>query len=337
MPVSLLPLGDATSRHELLILFEKWKVQDLNPADLIPSIYINCMIHALVIIYHWSSTFFHPLSPSSAPLAGQADDGCRQAGEGQGQVVQPRGWNTSNITELFTVLQYVYMSSKDDWKLYWFSRKRIKCAADCWMSSIWKDTDGPRNLFSGAWPWLHEAIMEMKRQERDLRVKETFSKRRSREKTIRMVYGSKSLIPEQIRGEQKTIVRIVRMTNVRVHLFTFQLSRHVDLTLFWFILFCHWRRASSAWWMCVCGRVTLSGIGLCLAHSSSLKLYHQGFQTAVDSTCGCSPLRQEFFQGSSRFYRSSFWKDSCGGESMDVRNISFQQPHHRQRLHGFEG
>ena len=36
MPVSLLPLGDATSKHELLILFEKWKVQDLNPADLIP-------------------------------------------------------------------------------------------------------------------------------------------------------------------------------------------------------------------------------------------------------------------------------------------------------------
>lgn len=26
------------------------------------------------------------------------------------------------------------ISSKDDWKLYWFSRKRINCAADCWIS-----------------------------------------------------------------------------------------------------------------------------------------------------------------------------------------------------------
>ena len=79
---------------------------DFHGPNLYIYIYINCIIHALVIIYHWSSTFFHPLSPSSAPLAGQADDGCRQAGEGQDQVVQPRGWNTSNITELFTVLRY---------------------------------------------------------------------------------------------------------------------------------------------------------------------------------------------------------------------------------------
>lgn len=138
---------------------------------------------------------------------------------------------------------------------------------------------------------------------------------------------------------KKPIVRIVRMTNVRVHLFTFELSRHVgklDFILIYFVLPLAARQFSMMN-VCVCGRVTLSGIGLCLAHSSSLKLYHQGFQTAVDSTCGCSPLRQEFSQGSSRFYRSSFWKDSCGGESMDVRNISFQQPHHRQRLYGFEG